>query len=235
MNEDRSPLERSLAALNAYLFAGRVLSDTLDEIIRRALDTLPAAKFIAMIVAMNGTPHTPVATDRLAVELDEVQYAADRGPCLDSFRDGELYIIDDTRTDQRWPEFCRAAAERGVLSTMSLPLAAANVHLGAMNVYAMAPGSFGEAESSAGSVFATQASILLANAQAYHDAQTLSENLNEAMKSRAVIEQAKGIIIGATRCTPDEAFDQLRKQSQDMNTKLRDVAAEIVKNAQRPA
>jgi len=234
VSHDESPLERSLKALNTYLFSGRVLMDTIEEISQRALEAVPPAEFIAVIVALNGKPKTPVYSDQRAYDLDLVQYEADRGPCLDSFRDTELYIIDDTRNEHRWPEFCAAAVGRGGRSTMSLPLAAGDVQLGAMNLYSSAPSSFGEHEHDIGSAFAAQASILLANAQAYHDAQTMGENMTIAMQSRAVIEQAKGIIISATGCTGDEAFEQLTRQSQHENVKLRDIAADIVRTAQRP-
>ena len=80
-------------------------------------------------------------------------------------------------------------------------------------------------------LFASQAAFLLANAQAYWDARTLSENLEQAMQSRAAIEQAKGIIMSSMRCTADEAINVLIRQSQDQNIKLRDLAAEIVRNA----
>jgi GAF domain-containing protein len=233
IDDNRTPLERSLAALNSYLFGGRVLVETLQEISDRALEAVPNAGFIAVIVALNGKPETPVFSDERALQLDEVQYAADRGPCLDSFRQGEQFVIDDTRSERRWPEFCDAATQRDVLSTLSLPLVAADVRLGAMNLYSSAPASFGEDEQRIGATFAAQASILLANAQAYHDAQTLNDNLTAAMASRAVIEQAKGLIIGATGCTAEEAFDQLARQSQYENVKLRDLAAETVLRAQR--
>jgi GAF domain-containing protein len=230
---EQSPLERSLGALSSYLFSGRALVDTLEEISDRALEALPMAEFIALIVSLNGKPKTPVASDERAIKLDDVQYAADRGPCLDSFRDGELYVIDDTRTDRRWPEFCDAAVEHGVLSTMSLPLSAAGTHLGAMNLYATRPDAFASAEPQVGAAFAAQASILLANAQAYHDAQTLSGNLAAAMASRAQIEQAKGIIMATTGVSADEAFEELKRQSQYENVKLRDIASEIVRRASR--
>jgi GAF domain-containing protein len=233
VNGEQSPLERSLAALNAYLFGGRELKDTLEEISRRALEALPTSEFVAAIVALNGEPRTPVYSDVRAYELDQVQYAAGHGPCLDSFRDIAVYVIDDCRQEERWPAFCEAAVSRKVLSTLSLPLAAADVPLGAMNLYSSEPESFGDVEERLGRTFASQASILLANAQAYHDAHTLSDNLSAAMKSRAVIEQAKGIIMGSTGCTADEAFDQLTRQSQHENIKLRDIAAEIVRRSQR--
>jgi len=80
-------------------------------------------------------------------------------------------------------------------------------------------------------VFALQASVVLANAQAFWAAQHLAEQLENALTSRAVIEQAKGVLLARTGCSLDEAFDLLRAASQNQNRKLRDVAADVVKSA----
>src|SRR5206468_2549066 len=97
--------------------------------------------------------------------------------------------------DDRWPEFCATASEHGVRSTLSLPLAVGNEPTGALNLYALTPAAFDEAATVSAQRFAMHAAILLANAQVFWDAKSLSEDLSEAMKSRATIEQAKGIIM----------------------------------------
>jgi AmiR/NasT family two-component response regulator len=105
--------------------------------------------------------------------------------------------------------------------------------VGAMNLYARQTHAFGQPDAIAAQMFAAQAAFLLANAQAYWDARSLSENLETAMKSRAVIEQAKGIIMAALGCDDDRAFEVLASQSQSENIKLRDVATRVVQDAQR--
>jgi hypothetical protein len=105
--------------------------------------------------------------------------------------------------------------------------------VGALNLYAPAVAAFDSASADRLRSFATRAAFLLLNHQAYWDARSLGENLATAMRSRAEIEQAKGIIMAATGCTPDEAFDELRVQSQAENVKLRDIAAEVVGRVQR--
>lgn len=106
--------------------------------------------------------------------------------------------------------------------------------IGAMNLYSETGNAFGDNDGRVGLLFASQAAFLLANAQAYWDARTLSENLEQAMESRAAIEQAKGIIMSAMGCDPDEAMQVIIRQSQDQNIKVRDIAAELVRNAKRP-
>jgi len=120
------------------------------------------------------------------------------------------------------------AAEHGIGSPLSLPLLAGGQALGALNFYAEAENAFGEDDQQQGQAFATQAAIVLANAQTYWDARALNEQLSEAMRSRATIEQAKGILMGQSQVNADSAFDLLRKASQRENRKLRDVARELV-------
>jgi GAF domain-containing protein len=100
-----------------------------------------------------------------------------------------------------------------------------------MNLYARSPKAFGRADREDGEAFAAQAAIVLANAQAYWDAHTLSLRLGDAMQSRAVIEQAKGILMAAEGLAEDEAFDMLVRASQRENTKLREIARRIVEGA----
>jgi small neutral amino acid transporter SnatA (MarC family) len=140
-----------------------------------------------------------------------------------------IFKVEDTRTDTRWPAFTKTAADRGVLSTLSLPLTAGPGAIGALNMYSKTVNGFVDDDEAA--VFGVQAAIVLSNAQAFWAAQQLASDLEIALESRAVIEQAKGIIIGARRCSPDAAFDILVKQSQRENRKLREVAVEIVRDA----
>ena len=120
---------------------------------------------------------------------------------------------------------------------MSMPLDLSGESVGGLNVYGREPGAFSEQDELLAKGFAVQASVVISNAQAYWAASELTRNLTVAMESRAVIEQAKGILIARHGLGDDEAFDLLRQQSQTENRKLRDVATEIVdraRNAARP-
>jgi GAF domain-containing protein len=136
--------------------------------------------------------------------------------------------------DERWPAFSQLAAGHGVRSVMSMPLVANHEGVGALNFCSRVPKAFSDDEARVAAQFAAQAAIVLANTQAYWDARELSQQLNEALKSRATIEQAKGILMGAQRCGPDEAFEILVRASQRENRKLRDIAANIVAQAASP-
>lgn len=164
-----------------------------------------------------------------APEIDQAQYATGDGPCLDAFRHDRVVEIGSTAT--RYPEFVRVARQHGICSTLSLPRSGETGPMGAMNLYADTEHAFSEATAHTASLLALQAGCLLANAQAYWDARTLSENLKSAMESRSIIEQAKGIIMGAQRVGSDRAFEILRAQSQHENIKLCDIAQQIVDNS----
>jgi signal transduction protein with GAF and PtsI domain len=115
-----------------------------------------------------------------------------------------------------------------VRSTLSFPMLVNKQSLGAMNLYSRTERAFAAEDRETGTLFASQAAIVLANAQAYWDARQLSARLGEAMEARSIIEQAKGILMSSQGCDDEGAFDILVKASQRENLKLRDVARRIV-------
>jgi signal transduction protein with GAF and PtsI domain len=176
---------------------------------------------------------TQAFTDPTCPEIDQAQYRSGHGPGLEAFRQGCAIVVGSLDGDGRWPEFAKAAMAHGVRSTLSLPMLAGDRAVGVLNMYAGVDRAFGEAEAETGRLFAAQAAVVLVNAQAYWGARLHSDHLQLAMEGRAPIDMAKGIIMNAAGCGPDEAFDVLVKQSQQENRKVRDIAAEIVARAQR--
>jgi GAF domain-containing protein len=224
-------LAKGLDAMSRFFVGDATLQDTLHRVAALAREAVISADVVAITMLVEGRPSTAVYTDDMAPEIDAAQYDTGVGPCLDAFRHQEVFSIDDTDTDEQWPAFAEAAAAHGIRSSLSLPLVARHEGLGALNFYSRTAAAFPADDVEVGLQFATQAAIVLANAQAYWDARQLAEDMAEAMKSRAVIEQAKGILIGAQRCGADEAFQMLVRASQRENRKLRDVAQELVRRA----
>ena len=205
------------------------LDTNLHQVAVLAVRNVAGADFAGITLIRDGRPTTAVFTDQASPEIDAAQYETGEGPCLDVFRKNTIFEVEDTRTETRWPAFAKRAADHGVLSTLSLPLTAGPGAIGALNMYSKTVKGF-VADDEA-TVFGVQAAIVLSNAEAFWAAQQLASDLEVALVSRADIEQAKGIIIGARRCSPDAAFDILVKQSQHENRKVRDIAKEIVRNA----
>ena len=182
---------------------------------------------------VDGRASTQGFTDPICADIDEAQYTSGHGPCLDSFRNARTVVVPSLDDDERWPEFAAAALDHGVRSTLSLPMLVGDSAVGALNLYAGVERAFGEPEAQTGGMFAAQAAVVVANAQAYWGARLKSEHLQVALESREPIDMAKGIIMNSMGCGPDEAFAILVQQSQRENRKVRDIAAELVARASR--
>jgi GAF domain-containing protein len=122
-------------------------------------------------------------------------------------------------------------ARAGARSSLSLPLPVQDEAIGALNVYAAVPNAFDEAAARLGQEFAAYAAVAVANAVSFSTAADAARNLQAAMENRAVIEQAKGILIATTGCDAESAFRLLVQQSQHENRKLREIAIELVERS----
>ncbi len=227
MEEQQEAIAESLRALAQFFVNDGTLGDTLLRVSQMACEFTPA-KYAGITMMVEGSPRTGVFTHPEAPEIDEAQYRNGEGPCMYAFRDQQLYRIDSTIQDQRWPDFCRRAAAHGIYSTLSVPLAARGKSLGALNLYSESENAFTADHERSVRIFADQACIVLANAQVYWDARQLSENLSQAIETRETISQAVGILIATGGRTPDDAFQVLVNASQRENRKVRDIAVEIV-------
>jgi GAF domain-containing protein len=226
----RAEVEDAVAAVAQFLVADVSLGDTLRRIADLATGGLEPASAVGLtLIDQHGRPTTAVSTDEVAPAVDQVQYDEGDGPCLRAFRETRAVPVSDTRTvGDRWPGFSRVAAELGILSTLSLPLAAGGETFGAFNLYARVAHAFDEVAQADAAMFATQASVVLSNARAYWAAFDMAVGLEQAIRSRAIIEQAKGKIMASTGGTADEAFALLVRASQRENVKLRELARRIV-------
>ncbi|HEY2214261.1 MAG TPA: GAF and ANTAR domain-containing protein [Acidimicrobiales bacterium] len=227
MSDKQHAIEEGMQALTKFFVNDGTLGDTLLRVSEMACDVTPA-RYAGITMMVEGALQTGVFTHPDAPEIDNAQYATGSGPCLSAFHDHSVYRIDSTLDDDRWPEFASEAAKHGILATLSVPLVARGEGLGALNLYAEEAAAFGEHDEQTVGLFAAQASIVLSNAQVYWDARQLSENLQQAMKSRDVISQALGILMATGRHSPTTAFEILKSASQRENRKLRDIAQEIV-------
>jgi GAF domain-containing protein len=228
---DSSPTD-SVGVLAQYLLGEETLGDTLTRIVDLACVALPA-DLAGITTIVQGRQSTAVFTDSAAPRLDAHQYVGGNGPCVEAFRSQCTIRIDDVPEDTRWPQFTDVAAEFGVRSTLSLPLSARGEPLGALNLYARRSHAFDAPEEQLGRRFASQASVVLANALTYGECRELSENLRQALESRSTIDHAIGIVMAGGGHGPDEAFEVLVRASQREHRKLRTIAAELVERTAR--
>lgn len=231
--DDQQALLEAFTALTGYFVSDASMPDTLTRVSDLARQTVSESVQVGITLVVEDKRGTYAFTNPELIEVDQAQYDTGEGPGLRAYYTGEVVLLKSTLTSPLYPQFCAVAAQHGIRSVVSFPLATAKGCIGAMNHYSTREHVFGPAEIELGRRFADQAAYLLVNAQAYWDARTLGENLTEAMKSRAAIEQAKGILIARTGVDEEAAFDLLKEQSQAENRKLRDVALEIVHLAKR--
>jgi GAF domain-containing protein len=141
--------------------------------------------------------------------------------------------IDDVREESRWPDYMAHVQETGVRSSLSVPLPYQGASVGALNVYSSEAAAFAAPESlEAGLEVAETIAVAVVNADAHHQLSEQARNMRLAMDSRAVIEQAKGVLMAQRHVDSDQAFEILREASQRYNRKLRDIALGIVESTQ---
>jgi GAF domain-containing protein len=218
-------LDDGREALRRFLVGEDDLTSMLTKVALLSADAIPGTDMTSITMLLRDEPHTPAYTDKRALELDQVQYALGDGPCLSALRHQGVEQVA-TATDDRWPTFSSEAQNRGVTSVLSAPLTDGETAKGALNLYSQS--GFDEDAPALACLFADQLGLAAANVALFAEGATMADHLRSAMESRATIEQAKGILMGAQRCGPEQAFDILRRASQGQNRKLRDIATEIV-------
>lgn len=210
------------------------LPTLLQTVAELALSTVADCAAASVTLLDGSGPRTVAHTGPLARDLDEVQYAVDEGPCLAAARLVRTQAVDLAEADDRWPAFTAAAVAAGVTAFLATPLVAGGRCVGALNLFGTTTRGFGEVDQALVELFCARAAVALANARLYSTAVEVAEQLQDAMRSRAVIEQAKGVLAARLGITPEQAFDELTARSQHANTKLRDVAAAVVRDCARP-
>jgi GAF domain-containing protein len=230
---DWSPLARQFSGLTRALLDVTTVAEALQHVIDAAVEFMPGVDLASVTLrSPNGTFHTPVDTDPLAVELDQLQYETGEGPCVDSARPtGPASAYSgNLASGSPWPRFGPGAASRGVaavLSTALLPDAQLPQLSGALNLYSRQRGSFSTADRDTALLLATHASLALATTRAVTAGDLRAQHMKKALDSRDIIGQAKGVLMQRRGITADEAFDILRRASQELNVKLADLATTL--------
>jgi GAF domain-containing protein len=224
MPESLVDLHRELAGVE---LVGRQLPEVLAEVVGIARRAIPGSDASSITLIRDERAFTAAYDGQIAMDADELQYQRGHGPCLDAGRAGEVFVVTDMRSEERWPDYARHAAEQGVGSSLSVPLPFQGATIGALNNYAGRPNAFSEADVRLGEEVAAFVAIAVGNAEASARATIDVANMRQAMVSRAVIEQAKGILMERYKVTAEQAFTLLTHASQRSNVKLREIAEEL--------
>ncbi len=222
---------RELAERMADIAELLVSEDSADAPVRQlaelSLELIPGSA-AAGVVAAGDVAWTQAASSPGVAELHKLQLSSGDGPVAEALRYGEARRIDDIDAENRWPEIRRAMAQENLFSCLVLPLRTDREPGGALAIYGQDRDAFTGASHDLALLFAAQGGVAARNAAAYRNCRKLVENLQIALTSRAVIEQAKGIIVAEYGVTPEVAFKRLSLVSQNSNRKLREIAADVV-------
>lgn len=212
----------SFADIARTLLAEGDVQQTLQKICDLAVETVDGCDHAGISFLKGKKVDTPAASDDVPRAVDAIQYETGEGPCLDAIREHEVFESGDLGRESRWPNFAaRAQRETGITSMLCFRLFVEGDTLGALNLYSKAADAFGEDSRTVGLVFAAHAAVALSSAM--HE-----EQMEEALQSRDLIGQAKGMLMAREGVTADQAFDMLRRASQRLNVKLRDIALSMV-------
>ena len=224
-----------LRELSRVGLVDRTLDDVLGEITRIAAAGIPGAEATSITLIRNDKAYTAAYSGEMALAADELQYAKGYGPCMDAGRGGVLLRIDDMDAEERWPDYVRhVRGEAGARSSLSVPLPYQGSWIGALNNYSTKAAAFASPESlQAGLEVAEVVAVAVANADAHWQLGEQARNMRLAMASRAVIEQAKGVLMAQRHVDAEQAFEMLRDASQRYNRKLREIAQGIVDGTQQ--
>jgi GAF domain-containing protein len=217
-----------LAKLSGLALSEPDLDTALVAITRVAVTVVGACDGASLTMRSRGVPSAPLASDEWAVAMDALQFVEQEGPCLECLREGSIMRSRDLRTDGRFPNYGPKAAELGARSAMSMPLSADGRTVGALNLYSRRVDAFDSESVAVAELLAAHAALAISAATAYYSSRDLADQMRQALESRAVIEQAKGVLMAQQGGKPDEAFGRLVELSQRTNRKLREVAQSIV-------
>lgn len=225
LSSPSTDIARALADVARTISSTHTLDETLDAIVDAAGVSVPGFDQVGISV-LHGKNRieTKAATGQLVWDLDAVQYDLMEGPCVDSLRKEPTITVQHLRHEQRWPRYVPEAASRGVRSQLAFRLYSDDHTLGGLNFYSTQSDTIHEGACEIGELFATHATVALGRA-------IEEDNLNHALTTRTIIGQAVGLVMARFEISSERAFHYLVRASSVSNIKLRDIAQEVVDQA----
>ncbi|HET6816036.1 MAG TPA: GAF and ANTAR domain-containing protein [Mycobacteriales bacterium] len=229
-HDDAASMPVAVRALASIMLSDGSRTAVLQRTCEAATAIIPGVEE-ASVTILGDRPRTVASTGTMATQADEAQYRIGHGPCLEAAHEGRPVLVTDLGEEQRWPVYAREALESGVRASLSVPLEFGGETAGALNLYASRADAFDATMVDTAFDLAHYAGVVATVSDERDRAVKLAEELQQAMQSRAVIEQAKGILMRDRGCTAEEAFHALVRLSQESHQKLRVVATRVVDQA----
>ena len=202
----------------------------LDKLLNECKDLLDISEAGLVLADEHGILHVMAATTESAGHLEALQLQANEGPAIKAFHGGEVVVVIDIKDTTEWPRFREVALREGYRAVHAIPLRVGDNPLGAMCLFSHTPGDLNEVDALAGQALADIASIGIVNYRVYSKHETIVGQLQTALNSRVLIEQAKGVIASAEEISIDEAFVRLRRFARDRGLRIQDAAERVVES-----
>jgi transcriptional regulator with GAF, ATPase, and Fis domain len=231
-------LAQAFVELADTLVAGYDLMEFLQTLTDRCVGLLEVDAAGLLLADSRGALRLVAASTEQARVVELFQIQNDEGPCLDCYRTGQAVIISDIRSDaaaQRWPRFAPATAEAGYAGVHAIPMRLRDQVIGTLNLFKTVPGGLDPAVVTAATALVDVATIGILQERAVRQQEVVAGQLQRALNSRVVIEQAKGILAERLRVTPDEAFVLLRRYARDHNHPLTELSGDVIRGTARIA
>ena len=229
---DGQLLSETFVELTDTMIADFDIIDFLHVLTSRSVELLDVSAAGLLLADPRGELRVVAASSEAARLLELFQLQSDQGPCLDCFRSGQPVAAPSLSADQRWPRFAAAAGQAGFSAVQALPMRLRDQVIGALNLFRATPGAFDADSVRVGQALADVATISLLHERSMRRSDTLNEQLQTALNSRVIIEQAKGKLAERLGIDVDQAFSLLRDQARNRNQRLSDLARAFVDGTQ---
>jgi GAF domain-containing protein len=230
---DQAALFRALAQYARTVMHDYDIGNLLYQLTDHAVSVLRASGAGVSLGTFDGRLQFVTATDERVVRLEEQQMQSAEGPCHDAYRSGDQVLVADLNQASYWPTYAPLAVKVGCQAVAGLPMRIAERRIGALNIYEEGPREWTADDVEAAQLLADVATGYIVNAQELQKSRQLAEQLQHALDSRIVIEQAKGILAERRQIDPEAAFDILRGYARSHNRVLHDVAAQVINHTLR--
>jgi transcriptional regulator with GAF, ATPase, and Fis domain len=205
------------------------IGEFLQMLVERCADVLEVTTGGVLLEAAEGELRLGAATSDKMKELEDLEIAAEEGPCIEAYRTCTQVLCADLReAEHRWPKAAPKAVEIGLLAVCAFPMRLRNNTIGALNLYRESTGEFREEDIRLAQAFADIGTIGILHQRKIEDAERRAEQLQSALESRVLVEQANGIVAERYGMSTQRAFEAIRKHARNTNRKLREVCEEIV-------
>lgn len=225
---DHDLLHSELAALTARATGDFDLNEALHQLSLTAAAALAVAGAGITVRVPGGRTKYITATDAVTLEVEKKQDALQQGACVDAIKSSEIVAVGDLAADSRWPDFRPHVLRAGFRAAAGVPIASQGRNVGALNLYDSDSRAWTTEEFTSARILADLAAGYLINTHLLGQAQTLAAQLQHALDSRVIIEQAKGALSARHGMTPDAAFEVMRSYARGSRIKLPQIAHDVI-------